>query len=132
MRYMRQKRMQPVTKNIVKYWLPLYAYGALIFYMSSMPKPLPSISIPSFDKALHIIEYSIFGFLAVRAFRYSPTRVFYKNFKVLAILLTLLYGISDEVHQLFVPSRESSIFDIIADAIGGILGVFIHGRYHTF
>jgi len=119
-------------KHIVKYWLPLYVYGAVIFYMSGIPKPLPPVSIPYFDKFLHIIEYSIFGFLAARAFKYSPRNIFHENFKILAILAAILYGFSDEVHQLFVPMRQFSIFDIIADAIGGTIGALMYGRYYTF
>lgn len=120
-----------MIKAVFKYWVPLYAYGALIFYMSSIPKPLPSLSIPYFDKSLHVIEYSIFGLLAARAFRYSTRHSFQENFKILAILLTMIYGISDEFHQLFVPMRQFSIFDMIADGIGGIIGTIFYGKGTT-
>lgn len=117
-------------KNLLRLWGPLYIYAAVIFYMSNLPKPLPSIAIPYIDKPLHIIEYAIFGLLAGRAFKYSPRRIFYNNFKTLAILLSLLYGMSDEVHQIFVPQREFSVFDILADTLGGALGAIIYGRYN--
>ena len=41
---------------------------------------------------------------------------------MLAIGVTTLYAASDELHQLFVPGRDSSVFDWTADAIGGAAG----------
>lgn len=117
-------------KNFLKFWLPLYIYAALIFSISSISKPLPETDIPSLDKVLHIGAYALLGILASRAFRNSPRDVIFKNFKLLAVLGTSLYGISDELHQLFVPGREFSIFDIVADTIGGIVGTFVYSKYY--
>lgn len=119
-------------KDFLKYWIPLYIYAGLIFYLSSVPKPLPEVGIPFFDKVLHICEYAVFGLLAARAFKHSSRRTLLENFKLLAILVSILYGISDEFHQGFVPERQFSIFDIIADGIGGTLGAFVYGRYTPF
>lgn len=115
-----------LTNNFLKYWVPFYIYAALIFYLSSIPKPLPEVNIPFFDKVLHICEYAVLGILASRAFKHSSRRTFFENFKILAILVSILYGISDEFHQSFVSEREASLFDIIADSIGGGLGVAIY------
>ena len=114
-----------------KYWSPLYLYAGLIFYLSSMPKPLPEIGIPYLDKALHVCEYALFGLLASRAFKNSSRKAFFENFKILAVLVSIIYGISDEFHQKLVPGRLCSVSDMIADSIGGILGVFVYGRHHS-
>ena len=45
---------------------------------------------------------------------------------LLSILSASLYGISDEIHQYFVPFREADIFDGIADIIGAICGVWVY------
>lgn len=119
-------------KNIFKYWLPLYLYACLIFYASSISKPLPVISIPHFDKFLHLIEYAVFGILAARAFKSSPREALYKNFKILAILTVVAYGSSDEFHQFFTAYRAYDILDLAADFLGGITGVIFYGRYHRF
>ncbi len=111
--------------------MPLYVYAGLIFYLSSLSKPLPEVGIPFFDKFTHILEYGFFGFLASRAFKNSPKKRFFENFRILAILVSIIYGISDEFHQGFISGRESSVFDMLADGIGGILGAFIYGRYHS-
>ena len=40
-----------------------------------------------------------------------------------AVLSGLLYGVLDEVHQSFVPGRESSPLDVFVDTLGAVLGV---------
>lgn len=115
--------------NFFRYWLPLYLYAGLIFYVSGISKPpVPEIEIPFLDKFLHISEYAVFGLLAARAFKNSPKEIFFKNFKIAAVLTSVLYGISDEVHQLFISERSFSVFDMLADGIGATLGVFVYSR----
>ena len=48
---------------------------------------------------------------------------------IAAITSSTLYGISDEIHQAFVPSRYAGAADALADAVGSVLGVF---GYHFF
>jgi len=120
-----------LTNSFLKYWAPLYIYAGLIFYLSSAPRPIPEVGIPYFDKVLHIFEYAVFGILASRAFKNSPRKTFFGNFKILAILASIIYGISDEIHQGFISERDLSVFDMLADGLGGILGTFIYGRYHS-
>ncbi len=121
-----------MIKKFVRYWLPLYLYAGLIFYVSSVSKPLPDISIPYFDKFLHLIEYAVFGILAARAFRSSSREILYKNFKMLAVLAAVVYGASDEIHQLLVSCRFCDVFDLAADLAGGTIGAIFCGRYKTF
>ena len=127
-----QRRVQALIKKFLKYWLPLYLYAGFIFYVSSIPKPLPQISIPYFDKFLHLIEYAVFGILAARAFKSSAQPALYKNFIILAALASVAYGISDELHQLFVSCRSCDVFDVAADLIGGTIGAIFYGRYRAF
>lgn len=116
-------------KSFFKYWVPLYIYAGIIFYVSGMSRPLPDVDIPFFDKLLHILEYGLFAILASRAFRKSSRKSVFENFKILAVLVSIAYGISDEFHQAFVSGRDFSVFDMAADSIGGILGAFVYGRY---
>lgn len=119
-------------KHIFKYWFPLYLYAGLIFCVSSIPKPLPQISIPYFDKFLHLIEYVIFGILAARAFKNSGREILYKNFIMLAIFASVAYGVSDELHQLFVSCRSCDAFDVMTDLIGGTIGAIFYGKCRAF
>ena len=49
-----------------------------------------------------------------------------KKLFIRAVDLCVLYGISDEVHQMFVPHRCPSVMDILADGIGSSLGIGIY------
>ena len=42
----------------------------------------------------------------------------------LGVAIVMVYGLSDEFHQSFVPMRDASIYDVFADIIGGMLGIF--------
>jgi VanZ family protein len=97
-------------------WLPPLAYMAMIFYLSSQPAPLPQVTALVWDKALHFVEYGALAVLVGRALHgegLAPLRV-----ALLATALTSAYGATDEVHQSFVPTRESSAYDWAADTIG--------------
>ena len=119
-----------MTNNIVKYWIPLYLYAGLIFYVSGISRPLPGVSIPFLDKFLHICEYAVFGILAAKAFKNSSRKTFFENFKAFAVVGSVVYGISDEFHQSFIPLRQFSVLDMIADGIGGTIGVVLYGKYN--
>jgi VanZ family protein len=124
--------MQALIKKFLKYWAPLYIYAGIIFYISSIPKPLPDISIPYIDKFLHLAEYAVFGILAARAFKNSQQEILYKNFKILAVLAVVAYGASDEIHQFFVSCRVCDVFDLAADLAGGTIGAILYGKYNRF
>jgi VanZ family protein len=74
---------------------------------------------------LHFAAYALLGALFLRAF--STTRINHnlKFIFMLSVLLSSLYGISDEIHQSFVPYRTSDYRDVLADILGSILGVYI-------
>lgn len=99
-----------------QYILPIL-WMVVIFGLSSIPGSRIPPLFPGFDILAHLIEYSILGFLWARALQG-------KFF--LAILLGILYGIFDEIHQVFVPLREFSIIDMLVDGAGVILGVVWH------
>jgi len=106
----------------LKWWIAALAYMALIFYLSSMPAPDITREVPIIYriKLVHIVEYGILGallFLAAReTMSMGPVGA-----AVFAVLAASAYGISDEVHQLFVPMRSASAVDVIADALGAAL-----------
>jgi len=95
----------------------------IIFGLSSIPGD--SISSPPFpfsDKIAHLVEYTVFGWLLKNAFnsRYSVTILI----RIMTILTGSIYGVTDEIHQLFVPGREFDFMDMLCDAIGCSLGQF--------
>jgi VanZ family protein len=110
-----------IAHKFIINWLPIIIYCSIIFYLSSGPSPEVIPDYPYIDKLLHIIEYSILGLLFMRA-AYNYEFGSQKKLLFLSILFTTLYGISDELHQYFVPYRFSDIMDIAADLVGATIG----------
>lgn len=100
------------------HWILVILYAALIFYLSSGPL---TVDLPGNDKLHHMIEYGIFSFLLCNALSSSFKKERAWKIAFLAIVLTLLYGISDEFHQLFVPERSADLYDVVADTSGAII-----------
>lgn len=110
--------------SMTRFWFPVLAYAGAIFFFSSLPHPeqlAPSLFKFVGDKSLHLIEYGILGVLCYRAFRYAAGPWGEQYALAFAILAASLYGVTDEIHQAFVPSRESSGWDLLADTVGATL-----------
>jgi VanZ family protein len=82
--------------------------------------------LPYFDKVLHFVGYALLGALFLRAFKTSRIKNNVKLMVILSVLLSSLYGISDEIHQYFVPYRDADLMDVLADMLGGLMGVYIY------
>jgi VanZ family protein len=103
---------------MLKYWGPVVLYALAIVYLSSQSYPaqqLPSFIFSVSDKFLHACEYGVLGILLYRAFKHTTPNAPSMG---LAIICVIAFGISDEVHQWFVPQREADILDVVADTFG--------------
>ena len=107
------------------YWFPVLVYCLLIFVQSSHPSPEFEPDWSYVDKVLHFVAYALLGALFLRALSTTRIKHHLKLIVMLSILLSSLYGISDEIHQSFVPYRTSDYGDVLADILGSILGVYI-------
>ncbi|HZW99993.1 MAG TPA: VanZ family protein [Trueperaceae bacterium] len=110
--------MRPERLRLIG-WLGAVAWGGLIFWLSSTPDAggvlgfLPTGS----DKVLHGVAFLVLaGLLTVATGR-----------PVVATALAVAYGVSDEVHQLFVPGRTADVADLVADALGAAAGAMLVG-----
>ena len=107
-------------------WLPAILVMLLIFAFSSLPgKELPNLGILDLfaKKAAHVLIYAV---LAVAFWYALGWRSEKRN---LAWLITLLYAISDEFHQSFVPGRHPWWLDVLFfDALGAFLGLWLAGK----
>jgi VanZ family protein len=122
-------------RRFVVYWGPVVGYAGLIFYLSAQSQPdddLPALFGHVNDKVRHALEYAGLGGLCYRAFRWGMTGAVAARALFFAILAASLYGVTDEVHQLFVPLRESSWQDWVADVAGSALGAVSYGRVSCF
>jgi VanZ family protein len=71
-------------------------------------------------KAAHFTEYAILAFLAARAFSTSSKEMLRRRWFFISLAIVVLYALTDEYHQSFVPSRTSSIYDSLIDMSGGL------------
>jgi VanZ family protein len=104
-------------KAIISTLAPLGWMG-LIFVLSSqsdVPGPL-GLSAEVLAIAGHLFMFGVLAFLVFRAL--TPWVRGLGGRAVLAFAFTVLYGVSDEIHQSFVAGRDASPFDIAVDAIG--------------
>jgi VanZ family protein len=115
-------------KRFALYWLPLILYCLLIYIQSAHPSPEQVPIFPFSDKILHIIAYGILGILFYRAYQTLRLKDNIKVLMLLSMVSASLYGISDEIHQSFVPFREAEVADAIADMVGAICGVCLYRR----
>jgi VanZ family protein len=94
---------------------------SVIFAASSIPDlgPLPGMS----DKSGHSIGYALLGALLFRALAGGRLSGVTWGRAIATVVLTTLYGVSDEFHQMFVPGRTADRLDVLADGIGAVLAV---------
>ena len=101
-------------------------YMLLIICLSHIPQDDISeiVSGPeNIDIFFHYVEYLILGFLLFQSI--TTDDFFTINSIYGSILIGILFSISDEFHQNFVPGRHMSLFDILYDIIGLIFGIYI-------
>jgi VanZ family protein len=110
-------------QTFFRYWLPVAALCGAIFIQSSYPSLQPIIHWPNSDKLLHMMVYALLGALICRALS-TVGRLNAERWMLIAcaVVLTTLYGVSDEWHQSFVPGRHASAADLLADFIGALAG----------
>ncbi len=104
---------------ITAWWAAVAVYAAAIFAMSSTAYPLGIQRLPpGVDKAIHAALFGGLAFTIWMALRSSAPRVSAVRLSMLAVVIATLYGLSDEIHQSFVPGRAMDMLDVAADAVG--------------
>lgn len=71
-------------------------------------------------KLAHYTEYLILGILVINLNNNKHKSIY------LSIVICLLYAISDEFHQSFVPGRSCQLYDVAIDFFGALTGIFIY------
>lgn len=133
-----------MTKNKAFPWILVFLWMSLIFYLSHqaasqssqlsrgltvtiiniIEKVAPNLEVEfdAFDyfvrKNAHFFAYLILGLLVANAMRNGQA-----NRSFAAISLCVLYALSDEFHQTFIPGRAGQWMDILIDSAGSVFGV---------
>ena len=98
------------------------ALMALLFYLSHQPALHTPMLFSAQDKVLHAGVYGLLGLLLLGAQR-RPAKGYSGRQVSISVLLASLYGLSDEIHQYFVPGRSSEALDWLADTLGALIAV---------
>jgi len=101
------------------YRLLAVGWMMLIFFLSSQPSLPAVLFFSGADLLLHAVFYAILCVFLARSF--TDPRFRNWNRVILLTILVMAYGITDEFHQSFVPGRDASIWDVLADNVGGFL-----------
>ncbi len=109
-------------------WFATAGYMAFIFFLSSRHFPVPHFFPTDFDKLAHILIYmplAFFFFISLRKIGLN------KYVFLISFVLAGIYGITDELHQYFVPGPEAAAGDVVADFFGAFLGSLVAslGKY---
>jgi VanZ family protein len=109
-----------VRSRTISLWLPVVAWAAVIFALSSVPSL--SSGLGGWDyvlrKGAHMTEYALLAALLYRAL----------DREVPAFLATVAYAATDELHQHFVRGRHASVVDVAIDAVGAMIGLLVWAR----
>lgn len=112
-------------------WLPALVMMVAIFFFSS----LPASTLPYFGlwdvlvkKGGHMTGYAMLGL----AYYFALPASLKRGYRwMLALLMALLFSLSDEFHQSFVQGRTSSLVDVGIDMAGTIIALAISTRYSS-
>ncbi len=99
--------------------IPLLVWMGVIYYLSSVPGTSIKTTVP--DYLVHMVEYGILAILMYRITVFVCGLSIKSN--IITVILAGFYGVIDEVHQLFVPGRTSTLRDIVFDIIGAVLSL---------
>lgn len=94
---------------------------AAIFALSSLSQPPSPPEVN--DKTLHFAAYGGLGLVTLRAMAGGQGAGVTLGAAAAAWAVATAYGVSDEVHQRFVPGRTSDPADVLADALGAAAAI---------
>jgi VanZ family protein len=121
-------------------WLPVILTALVIFLLSSSSDPYGLLPKPVYQwiylthiwnirltkivgPLAHMSAFGLLAFFLIRALGYKQSNA-HKTLG-LALVLTSLYALSDEFHQLFVPGRAFELLDLALDSLGGLVGILL-------
>ena len=119
--------MEKLTRNSI----PGILCGIIILVLTGLPgSAFPHVKpIIGLDKVVHILMYATFAFLCIWGYRQPYTERddnYRKKALRLTCIISILYGgLTELIQETLIPTRTGSWFDLLADAIGSILGISI-------
>ena len=116
--------MSSILRRAVRVWGPAAVMMALLFLLSSIPGSSP-VLWREFNLTAHGLAYGLLGALLLHALAGGRLRGITVRHAAGAVVVAGLYGVSDELHQRFVPGRTAELLDLGADVGGALCGVLV-------
>jgi VanZ family protein len=111
----------PVGLMKLRMYFYVAAYCAAIFWLSSQSHPPHSdLRFIGSDKLAHFVLYGGLAALVSLGLRANPKGVSPRVQWLVPIIFAALYGVTDEIHQLFVPERSFDPWDMVANSLGAV------------
>jgi VanZ family protein len=111
--------------KIGNYW-PSILWALVILILTIVPSnkiPEPPHWAISFDKLIHLLLFMVLGLLILFG-RQINSKIWRKPQLWWIVSMLISYGLLLELFQILVPGRNFSWMDLVADAIGVIIGAF--------
>ncbi|MDP2362934.1 MAG: VanZ family protein [Ignavibacteria bacterium] len=113
------------SHRIYVVYFPLVVYWIILFVMTSLPSSM-AISVGASDKIEHFGAYGLLSVFLFLALKFQSKYPFLSDYPAtFTILISSLYGLIDELHQLLIPGRSAEFYDWLADFLGSVLAVVI-------
>jgi VanZ family protein len=117
--YIKENRIKVLVIPLIVYWI-------LLFIGTTLPSAKYADFFEISDKIKHFSAYSILAILlGLNLYfqeKWKSLSLFHLNY---TFIICGIYGILDELHQLFVPNRSAEVLDWVADILGTILGIIL-------
>ena len=110
-----------MTWRVVSLWGPVLLVAGGMGTLSHLSRPPGPSMVP--DWVLHGAEFAVLGLFLARALAGGLRRPTDRQVVFWTLVLGIGYGIADEIHQGFIPLRDASLKDVVADAGGTISGL---------
>ena len=112
-------------RKVYLVYVPLIVYWIMLFIATTLPvSSLPSVDVS--DKLKHFgAFFGLSVLLSLTLIYQNKVLLLKKYFLVAALITSSVYGLLDEIHQSFIPGRNSEFLDWFADSLGAVAGVFI-------
>ncbi len=110
--------------------LTLCLMTGLLIESSHPPLPILGI-IEGFDKVAHFSAFACLSLLICALFLKLSAK---KKVPILSapLLVTSLFGIIEESYQILIPTRTSSLYDLLADILGAVFAIFVANQITEF
>ena len=102
--------------------IPMVLVMGMIFFLSHQSgERLYSPPLMHSDKLAHMAVYGLLAASVLFGFSPAKEKASPLTLPLFALVVSTLYGITDEFHQTFIPLRDASFLDLVADFSGALL-----------